>query len=122
MNIDKAIEQAESYISRLNEIIKWFKEATVDELQQTGEVVLEQYKEIFTGWEISESWGIFEEESKQQWDKYQRLFISFENKIAELNKEIEEACQPLTRWDILAMKADDRYDERRAEEAQAKRK
>lgn len=120
MTLNEAVEQAENYISKLNEIIKWFGETTRYELEQSGEAVLEEYKDIILEWEVSDEWEVFGEESEQLWNKYQALYRGFVNKIAELNKEIEKACQPLTRWDILDMKADDRYDEMRAEEARNK--
>lgn len=120
MTLNEAVEQAEGYISKLNEVIKWFGDTTRYELEQTGEAVLEDYDEILTGWEVSDSWGVMDEESVQVADKYHAIYKGFVDKLKELEKEVEKACQPLTRWDILDMKADELYDEMRAEEARNK--
>jgi len=122
MTLNEAINEAEGYISKLNEIIKWFKDTTKDELEQSGEAVLEEYNGIIEEWELTECWTIFDEHEKdgELWNKYQALYRGFNDKIAELNKEIDKACEPLTRWDILDMKADELYDEMRAEEARNK--
>jgi hypothetical protein len=115
MNIEQAKMVMQGYISVLNEIKDWFEDATEDDLQQRGEYSLEEYKQLITDWEVSESWEVIDG-NDQLWNEYQSEYRLAIEQIPTFDKQVEEANQPLTRWDIQAMKADDRYDEMRAEE------